>query len=94
MELKDERNDVEVLQMQTETLALNKRESYDLHLRVAQQLQSDAWTAFNDAFHAPEAEEYRRAGRELYERVIHERLTALCARGDEQNALLDARVNA
>lgn len=80
--------------MQTEALALNKGESYDLHLRVAQELQSEAWTAFNDAFHAPEAEEYRRAGRELYERVIHERLTALFERGDQQNVLIDARINA
>lgn len=95
MELKDERTVREVSRMQPKPVAvLNQNETYNVHLKAAEQLQSEAWAAFNLAFHAPEAEEYRRAGRELYERVIHERLTALYARGDEQNLLLDSHINA
>jgi hypothetical protein len=73
---------------------LNPGDTYHLHVKAAEQLQSEAWTAYNAAFHAPEGEEYRRAGRELYQRVLQERLTALYLRGDEQNFILDTYTNA
>ena len=38
---------------------------YRLHIEAAEQLQADAWMAYDSAFHAPEGEEYRQAGREL-----------------------------
>jgi hypothetical protein len=63
-------------------------------MMAADQLQAEAWSAFNLAFHAPEGEEYREAGRELYKRVLEERLRALYLRGDEQNSILDSQVNA
>jgi len=65
-------------------------DTYRLHLMAAHRLQSQAWEAYNSAFHAPEADEYRRAGAELYRRVIEERLRALYLRGDEQNLRIDS----
>jgi hypothetical protein len=64
------------------------------HRQAAEQLQTEAWTAFNAAFHAPDGEEYRRAGRELYRRMMEEQMLALFTRGDEQNRILDARGHA
>ena len=68
-------------------------DNYRTHIEAAEQLQAEAWAAYNSAFHAPECEEYRVAGRELYQRVLEERLRALFLRGDEQNSRLDAVVN-
>ena len=68
-------------------------DSYRLHLLTADRLQAEAWAAYNCAFHAPEGEEYRRAGRELYNRVLEEKLRALYLRGDEQNLILDAKLD-
>jgi hypothetical protein len=84
----------EVRRMQAQTISLRGAEPYSVHLETAERLQSEAWSAFNSAFHAPEAEEYRRAGRELYQRVLEERIKALYQRGDEQNYLLDAHISA
>lgn len=60
----------------------------------AESLESQAWSAYNLAFHAPDAEQYRQAGRDLYRQVFEERLQALFVKGDEQNRLLDSRTHA
>lgn len=65
-----------------------------VHAQAASSLQSEAWSAFNLAFHAPDAEEYRQAGRDLYRRVLEEKIQALFSRGDEQNRLLDSQPHA
>lgn len=52
-------------------------------------LQGDAWAAWNASFHAEEKDAYRTVGRELYTRDVHERIAALFARSDAQNAFLD-----
>lgn len=64
------------------------------HSVAAQRLQVEAWTAYNFAFHVPEADEYRKAGRDLYQQVLEERIRALFLKGDEQNRLLDLRTDA
>jgi hypothetical protein len=95
MKLEDNGKVLEAPRMQSQQIAyLNPDETYNVHLKTAERLQAEAWAAFNSAFHAPEAEEYRRAGRELYDRVLHERLTALYLRGDEQNSILDSCTSA
>jgi len=68
----------------------NANDSYQLHLLTATRLEAEAWAAYNSAFHAPESEEYRQTGRELYHRVLEEKIRALYLRGDEQNSILDA----
>lgn len=85
-------NEVEMIQAQE--IFQGSGDNYHHHVQAAEQLQSEAWEAFNRAFHAPEAEEYRRAGHELYERVLQERLRALYQRGDEQNSILESRLHA
>jgi squalene cyclase len=53
-------------------------------------MQSEAWAAWNDSYHVPDGETYRALGRELYRQDVHERIAAMFARLDEQNAQLDA----
>jgi len=72
-----------------ESNRFNTAESYANSLVAAQKLQADAWEAFNVAFHSPDAEPYRQAGRDLYRKVLEERIRALYQRGDEQNRFLD-----
>jgi hypothetical protein len=57
-----------------------------------EQLQSEAWYAFNSALHAVEGDEYRQVGHDLYRQLVQERIRALYARGDKQNAILDAHL--
>lgn len=83
-----ERNKVD--DVQTAQTIRGSEDSYRLHLLTANQLASEAWAAYNLAFHAPESEECRQVGRDLYQRVLEERLQALYERGDRQNSLLDA----
>jgi hypothetical protein len=52
-------------------------------------LQSAAWAACNASYSQPDGELYRILGRSLYEQDVHERIRALFARGDRQNARLD-----
>ncbi len=59
------------------------------HVLAIEALQSQAWAAFNEAYHRPDAEPYRQAGRELYRRVLHERILAMFTKGDEQNNVID-----
>jgi hypothetical protein len=52
-------------------------------------LQGDAWAAWNASYFALARDAYRSLGRALYRQDIHERITALFARSDEQNRYLD-----
>ncbi len=54
------------------------------------QLQGDAWAAWNASYHAEDRSVYREVSRALYSQDVHERVSALFARSDEQNAQLDA----
>jgi len=56
-------------------------------------LQADAWAAWNASYHAPDGDAYRVVSRSLYEQDVHERITALFHRSDEQNAHLDAMLD-
>ena len=58
----------------------NGSESYRLHLLTANRLASEAWTAFNSAFHTPESEEYRRTG-QSFTSVSSKRSFARCTCG-------------
>ena len=53
-------------------------------------LQLQAWMVANAAYHRPNGDVYRAAGRALYQQALHERILDLFARSDEQNARLDA----
>ena len=53
-------------------------------------LQGDAWAAWNASYHAEDRDAYRNVSRALYDQDVHERVAALLARSDEQNALLDS----
>lgn len=53
-------------------------------------LQGDAWAAWNQSYHAEDRDLYRHVSRDLYSQDVHERVSALLSRSDEQNALLDA----
>ncbi len=59
------------------------------HTAAAHVLQSEAWEACNRAYHEDYGEPYREIGRELYQRVLHERIQALFTKGDEQNLLIE-----
>jgi hypothetical protein len=59
------------------------------HVLAVEALQAQAWAAYNEAYHRPDAEPYRQTGRELYRRVLHERILAMFTKGDEQNSLID-----
>ena len=53
-------------------------------------LYSDAWAAWNASYHARHPDLYRAAALALYQQAVAERIQALFARSDEQNARLDA----
>ncbi|HZT97334.1 MAG TPA: hypothetical protein VFB34_10935 [Chloroflexota bacterium] len=59
------------------------------HNGMAQALQSAAWMAYNQGYHAEDASSYRAVGADLYRRVVCERIKGLYARGDEQNRRLE-----
>lgn len=59
---------------------------------AVQALTSQAWTVYNKAFHSPEAEPYREAGRDLYRQVTHERILAMFTKSEEQNRIIDSHV--
>lgn len=53
------------------------------------ELQSNAWAAWNASYAAEEKDLYHEVSRDLYRQAVHEKVTTLFARSDEQNALLD-----
>jgi len=53
-------------------------------------LQVQAWEVANAAYMVPNGEAYRAYARELYEEDLHERILALFARLDDQNAQVEA----
>jgi hypothetical protein len=53
-------------------------------------LQGDAWEAWNASYAAPDRDVYRAVSLALYQQDVHQRITTLFARSDEQNARLDA----
>ena len=57
------------------------------------QLQGDAWAAWNASYHAQEPDTFRRVSRSLYRQDVHERITSLFARSEEQNRQLDELLN-
>jgi hypothetical protein len=59
------------------------------HTAAAHVLQSEAWEACNRAYHEAYGEPYREIGRELYQKVLHERIQALFMKGDEQNLRIE-----
>jgi hypothetical protein len=58
------------------------------------QLQGEAWAMWNASYHAPEREAYRVVSRALYRQDVRDRITALFARSDEQNARIDGMLRA
>jgi hypothetical protein len=56
-------------------------------------LQGEAWAAWNASYSAPVRDAYRSVGRALYQQDIHERISHLFARSDEQNRYLDLMFN-
>jgi 23S rRNA U2552 (ribose-2'-O)-methylase RlmE/FtsJ len=59
---------------------------------AVQALTSQAWTVYNKAFHSPDAEPYREAGRDLYRQVTHERILAMFTKSEEQNRIIDSHM--
>ena len=57
-------------------------------------LQGDAWAAWNASYHEPNGDIYRALGTALYLQDWRERITAQFAILDEQNAQLDALLQA
>jgi hypothetical protein len=55
-------------------------------------LQGDAWAAWNASYYAEDREAYRSVSLDLYQQDLHQRVSALFKRGDEQNALIDANL--
>lgn len=53
-------------------------------------LQSRAWVMANMSYQVPDGSAYRAYAEELYRQDVHERLLALFAALDAQNAALDA----
>jgi hypothetical protein len=58
------------------------------------QLQGDAWAAWNQSYHAESRDAYRTLGKTLYQQDVRDRISALFARSDAQNARLDALARA
>jgi hypothetical protein len=57
-------------------------------------LQARAWTIANTSYRASGGAAYRAYARELYDEDLHERITALFAKLDQQNAQVDAALMA
>jgi hypothetical protein len=53
-------------------------------------LQAEAWEVCNQGYGAPDGDSYRALGVELYQQDLRERIRALFARLDQQNAEMDA----
>ena len=71
-------------------MATPTRTSYLTDTLSISRLQGDAWAAWNASYHAEDRDTYRDVSRELYNQDGRERITALFARSEVQNALLDA----
>jgi hypothetical protein len=53
-------------------------------------LQGEAWAVWNASYHSEARDAYRAVGRALYRQDVHNRISSLFARLDEQNHQLDA----
>jgi len=53
-------------------------------------LQAEAWAMCNQGYGVPDGATYRALGVELYQQDLRERIRALYARLDQQNAEMDA----
>jgi len=53
-------------------------------------LQGDAWEAWNASYAAPDRDVYRAVSLALYQQDMHQRISTLFARSDEQNARLES----
>ncbi|GAC1329786.1 MAG: hypothetical protein NVS2B16_17510 [Chloroflexota bacterium] len=53
-------------------------------------LTGEAWAAWNASYYGTHADAYRVVGATLYRHALSEKIQALYARLDEQNARLDA----
>ena len=62
---------------------------YDTRSDSISPLQGGAWAAWNASYHEPLRDVHRSVARALYEQDMHERIVALFARLDAQNARLD-----
>lgn len=60
------------------------------HVWSISPLQGDAWAVWNASYSAPEPDAYRELSRSLYNQDVRERITALFARSDAQNARLES----
>ncbi|HZT95390.1 MAG TPA: hypothetical protein VFB34_01005 [Chloroflexota bacterium] len=60
--------------------------------RVPGSVESHAWQAYNQAFHSPDADTYRRVGRELYKQALEDRIQDLFSRSDDQNSVIEAHL--
>lgn len=70
-------------------MAIDISSTSELRAAPITRLQGDAWAAWNASYHAPEQDAYRVVSMALYRQDVHERVQALFARSDAQNALLD-----
>jgi hypothetical protein len=61
-----------------------------LEVSTVSPLQGAAWAAWNASYYAETPEPYQVVSRLLYQQDIHERITRLFTKLDEQNAHLDA----
>jgi len=59
-------------------------------MMTVSELQGDAWAAWNASYHEPDSDALRAIAEALYRQDVHERIQALFARLDEQNAQVDA----
>lgn len=57
-------------------------------------LQGEAWAAWNASYHEANADAYRALALALYQQDVRDRIAAQFARLDEQNARLDALLQA
>ena len=79
-------------QTQEQNAVTYSQEQY--YAAAVQALTSQAWTVYNKAFHSPDAEPYREAGRDLYRQVTRERIQALFTKSEEQNRIIDSHLKA
>ncbi len=55
---------------------------------MASKLQSEAWEAYNRAYHTDDPETYRKVGRELYHQNLLAQIRLLLDRSDQQNSII------
>jgi hypothetical protein len=68
---------------------LTMTDSHD-HSTHISALQAEAWEICNQGYSVPDGDSYRALGVELYQQDLRERIRALFARLDQQNAEMDA----